>query len=72
MDKHLCKSAPHDRPAWSEKVKMCARWHIKGDCYDNCAQAVSHVFKDNILNDKRELFLTFMKGCRNECKKNKS
>jgi hypothetical protein len=30
------------------------------------------VSKDNIPNDKRELFLTFMKGCRKECKKNKN
>ncbi len=63
---------PQDRPAWNEKVKMCARWHIKGNCYDNCAQAVSQMSKDNIPNDKRELFLSFMKGFRNKCKKNKN
>jgi hypothetical protein len=62
---------PHNRPAWNEKVKMCAHWHIKGDCYDNCARAVSHMSKDNIPSNKRESFLTFMKGCRIECKKNK-
>ncbi len=53
---------PHNRPAWNEKVTMCTCWHIKGNCYNNCAQAVSHVSKDNIPNIKRELFLTFMKG----------
>jgi hypothetical protein len=32
-----------DRPTWDGKVKMCARWHIKGDCYDNCARVISHI-----------------------------
>jgi hypothetical protein len=63
---------PYDRPAWNEKVKMCTHWHIKGDCYNNCTQAVGHMSKDNIPNNNKELFLTFMKGCRNECKKNKN
>jgi hypothetical protein len=61
---------PQDRPVWNEKVKMCTRWNIKGYYYDNCTQAVSHVSKENIPNNKRELFLTFMKGCRNQSEKN--
>jgi hypothetical protein len=28
------KQFPQDRPSWEGKVKMCTRWHIKGDCYD--------------------------------------
>jgi hypothetical protein len=60
---------PEDRPAWTDKVKMCMRWHIKADGYDNCSRVISHVMKDNIPGDKKELFLTFMKKCREECKK---
>jgi hypothetical protein len=55
-----------DRPFWDEasKVKICARWMIKGDCYDNCAQKASHVTKDKIPLDKKTSFLSFMKKCR--------
>ena len=29
-----------DRPFWGKasKVKICARWHINGDCFDNCTR----------------------------------
>jgi hypothetical protein len=47
---------------------MCARWHIKGDCYDNYARVTSHVTKDKISADKKAGFLTFMKKCRKVAK----
>ncbi len=59
---------PHDRPNWGPKEKMCAWWMIKGDCFDNCSRKVSHVPNENIPNEKRVDFLTFMKKCR-EAKK---
>jgi hypothetical protein len=34
-----------DRPIWEGKIKMCARWHIKGDCYNNCLHIASHITK---------------------------
>jgi hypothetical protein len=49
---------PHNRPAWTGKTRMCARWHLKGDCYDICTRAVSHVTNNNIPNNKRAKFLT--------------
>ena len=60
---------PKDRPAWDDKIKMCARWHIKGDCYENCSRAASHVSKDKIPAEKKANFLTFMKACREAAKK---
>jgi hypothetical protein len=51
---------------------MCTRWHLKGDCYDNCARAVSHVTNDNIPDKKRAEFLTFLSKCRKEIAKKKS
>jgi hypothetical protein len=42
----------HDRPAWTDKIWVCTRWHLKGDCYDNFARAVSHVINNNIPNKK--------------------
>ena len=54
------KQFPHKRPIWDRKIKMCARWHIKGNCYDNCTQVASHVTKDKILAKKKESYLTFI------------
>jgi hypothetical protein len=65
------KMLPQDSPAWNDKVKMCARWHIKIDFYDYCSRAISHIMKENIPNNKKEVYLTFMAGCRDKCKKNK-
>ena len=60
------KQLPFDRPFWDKasKVKMCARWMIKGDCFDNCTQNASHVTKDKIPFEKKASFLFFMKKCR--------
>jgi hypothetical protein len=63
---------PHDRPAWTNKIWMCARWHLKGDCYDNCARAVSHMMNKNIPDKKRAEILTFLSKCREEIAKKKS
>jgi hypothetical protein len=62
------KQLPQDRPTWEGKVKMCTRWHIKGNCYDNCARVTSHVTKDKIPANKKAGFLTFMKKCRKAAK----
>jgi hypothetical protein len=61
---------PHNQPAWTGKIWMCARWHLKGDCYD--ARAVSHVKNDNIPDNKQAEFLTFLSKCHKEIAKRKS
>ena len=53
-----------DRPTWSENVKMCARWFIKGDCFDKCDKHTSHVPKDQVPADRKADFLAFMDKCR--------
>jgi hypothetical protein len=60
---------PHDRPNWGPKEKICARFHIKGDCFDNCSRKSSHVTKENFPSDKRAAFSAFMAKCRDEKKK---
>jgi hypothetical protein len=42
-DKNFRSQCPKSRPDWNNHVKMCARWHIKGDCFDTCLRAISHV-----------------------------
>jgi len=51
------------------KVKMCARWFIKGDSYDNCAQKASHVSKEDPPADRKASYLAFMTKCREVGKK---
>ena len=58
------KQFPQDRPIWVNKIKMCAKWHIKIGCFNNCAHAISNVSKDMIPADKKADFLTFMSKCR--------
>jgi hypothetical protein len=53
------KQFPLDRP-----LPLMARWHIKGDCFDNCARKASHVTKDKMPSEKRASFLALMKKCR--------
>jgi hypothetical protein len=48
---------------------MCARWNIKGNCYNNCLRVASHVMKDKIPGDKKANMLTFMKKCCKVAKK---
>ncbi len=40
---------------------MCARWHIKGDCYDNSQRVASQITNAKIPVDKKAHMLTFMK-----------
>ena len=63
------KQFPHERPIWDGKIKMCTRWHIKGDCYDNCTQVASHVTNNKIPAKKKESFLTVMLKCREAANK---
>jgi hypothetical protein len=67
--KTFSKQFPHDRPTCEGKINMCARWHIKGGCYDNCQRISSHVRKDKIPGDKKAHMLTFMKKCCEAAKK---
>lgn len=55
------------RVKWDDKeCFMCARFHIKKYCFEDCKQADSHVSKDKIPAEKKSAFLTFMKQCRKE------
>eukprot|EP00957_Ditylum_brightwellii_P179463 13671028-Ditylum_brightwellii.AAC.1 len=31
----FCGKAVRERPDWDDNSKMCAKWHIKGDCYED-------------------------------------
>jgi hypothetical protein len=64
------KQFPQDCLTWEDRIKICTRWHIKGNCYDNSSRAISHVSKENISTKKKANFLTFMKKCGEAAEKN--
>ena len=56
-----------DRVKWDDnECLMCARYHIKQYCFEDCRNIDSHVSKDKIPAEKKSAFLTFMKQCRKE------
>ena len=57
------KKFPKDRPSWDGKINMCARWYIKGDCFDDCSCKGSHIGKDKIPADKKASSITYMAKC---------
>ena len=63
-NKHFLSQCPKKRPDWNKDVKMCARWHIKGDCYNTCTCAISHVPCNKVPPKQKADFLTFMGECR--------
>ncbi len=69
---HFLGILTQDRPAWNKKVRMCARFHIKGNCFDNCTRKESHVTNDKIPDDKRAAMKEFLAKCRAEIAKKKS
>ena len=62
--KTFCGKCAADRPIWNAKVKMCARWQIKGDCFDDCAHATSHIAKSTIPAEKVTAFKAWMEKVR--------
>jgi hypothetical protein len=62
-EKIFWSQCPNEYPNFSKDCKMCARWHIKGDCFNTCPCALSHVPGSKIMPKQKEAFLGFMKRC---------
>mmetsp|Transcript_30867 Transcript_30867/g.65029 ORF Transcript_30867/g.65029 Transcript_30867/m.65029 type:complete len:658 (+) Transcript_30867:779-2752(+) len=54
------------RPAWDDKCKMCPRWHSRGDCFPDCNNAASHVTYQEIPDEKKASYRTYLKKLRKE------
>jgi hypothetical protein len=46
--------------------KMCIKWHIHGECFDNCDRKENHVPKKDIPPAKVKEMCAFMVECRSE------
>ncbi len=63
-EKKFCSWCPKDWPDFDKDTKMCACWHIKGDCFDACPHAISHIPGSMVMPNQKNEFLTFMTKCR--------
>ena len=61
-DKHFQSQCLKKRADWNEDVNMCAGCHIKGNCYDTCPRAISHVPCNKVPTKQKTDFLTFVGG----------
>ena len=59
-----------DKPFWDsskcsrEDVKMCPRFHIRGDCFEDCYSRESHKPQNLIPNNRKEAMKTYIKKVR--------
>ena len=59
-----------EKPFWNSSkcqkgdCKMCTRFHIRGDCFDDCKNKESHVPKGNIPADRKAAMKDYMKKVR--------
>ena len=55
-----------DVPFWDKEkriptdCRMCKRFHIRGDCFKDCANPVIHVAKRAIPSDRKEAMKGYM------------
>ncbi len=50
-----------DRPKWDDTTFMCARWHIRGECFVDCNNKASHVGVCAVPQEKRNKFKTYLR-----------
>ena len=48
---------------WDDECQICSRWFIVGRCYSDCKNAVSHVPKEEVPEEKFTDFEDYLKLC---------
>ena len=64
--KTFCGASVNDRPMWNDQCRMCARWHIKGNCFSDCPHAASHVPHEKVSTEKERSFQKYVKKVRGD------
>ena len=64
----FCGKCVNFRPIWKgmDKVKMCPRWHSKGDCFDDCNNKASHVPSNEVPDREKSEYKRYLKKIRRE------
>jgi hypothetical protein len=55
------RDARKDLPKWGQ-CKMCPKWHVKGQCFNDCPDAASHVPKKDVSVEKHGEMLAWKKS----------
>ncbi len=58
--KQFAGKCSNDRPKWDNSTFMCARWHIRGECFVDCNNKASHVGASAIPQAKKDDFLAYI------------
>jgi hypothetical protein len=62
---HFARKCSKDCPKWDDTTFMCARWHIRGECFVDCNNKASHVGACAVPPAKRKEFKAYLtKICR--------
>jgi hypothetical protein len=63
---HFARKCSKDCPKWDDITFMCARWHIRGECFVDCNNKASHVGACAVPPAKREEFKAYIAKVRRE------
>ncbi len=65
---HFAGKCSKDCPKWDDTTIMCTRWHIRGECFDDCNNKASHVGASAVPQAKKVKFLAYITKVRRENK----
>jgi hypothetical protein len=57
---HFARKCSKDCPKWDDTTFMCARWHIRGECFVDCNNKASHVGACAVPPAKRKEFKAYI------------
>jgi hypothetical protein len=63
---HFAGKCSNDCPKWDDKIFMCARWYIRGECFIDCTNKASHVCASAVPQAKKDAFRAYITKVRRE------
>jgi hypothetical protein len=57
---HFAGKCSKDCPKWDDTTFMCARWHIRGECFVGCNNKASRVRAPAVPQTKKDDFLAYI------------
>ncbi len=63
---HFAGKCSKDHPKWDDSTFMCARWHIRGECFVDCNNKASRVGASTAPQTKKDDFQAYITKVRRE------
>jgi hypothetical protein len=57
---HFAGKCSKVHPKWEDTTFMCARWHIRGECFVNCNNKASHIGASAVPQAKKDNFQAYI------------